>query len=468
MKDQIDIQRKKLLAGNPSIDLIDSCRINHGILAFDNEQLNQFAQAFDNIKSEKEIEFFVPASGSGSRMFAKLYSFLNQTTDKEAREWALEFSKKLPSLAVFQELPKDIQMLAGKEEKLEELIGFILGEDGLNLGQYPKGLIPFHVYEDYITNPFQEHLLQGVTIAHNQARFHFTINKDFEAHIEESIAIQTKRDEEDYIVRFSEQNPETNSYAFDDQFEVAFDKNGGMIRRPAGHGALIHNLDSINADIVFIRNIDNMQHLDKAQTSIETRKALAGILLNFQAEVHNCLKKLDRGDAFSSSASAIHQKYDLRMDKEQLGNAEYVRKFFNRPIRICGMVKNEGEPGGGPFWVKNKGWTNRQIVEKSQIADRPEHLKLMETATHFNPVELVCAVKNSAGNKFKLLDYVNDDQYFIVHKTQEGRAIQYIEQPGLWNGAMANWLTLFVEIDSSCFSPVKTIMDLHKDAHLPN
>ena len=466
MQDKIDIQRKKILKGNPTIDLSDSCRIGNGISQISEENKSNLLTLYKDIKSSLDICFFIPASGSGSRMFSALYEFLNDPANPDVQKSVDEFVAHIEEMAIYYYLSDEWkEKISENNFDKVELVEYLLTDAGLDLGGLPKGLIPFHIYENYITNPFQEHLVQGTQIGDTASKFHFTINKRFEDRIDSRIKKLERRLNMNFVWEFSEQDPSTNSVAFTDDMEPAVDGQGMIITRPAGHGTLIKNLNTIDADIIFIRNIDNMQHGAKADTSTKTRQLLAGVLLDFQSKIHNILKKVERGDAFASSMSAFNKEFDMRIPQELIGDEDFVKRYFDRPVRVCGMVKNEGAPGGGPFWVKMNGNETRQIIEKSQISNNPEQKKLMETATHFNPVELVCGVRNHKGQKFDLEQYVDENQYFIVNKTQEGQAIKYIEQPGLWNGAMAHWLTLFYEIDSACFSPVKTVMDLLKPAH---
>lgn len=466
MQDKLDIQRKKILGGNPTIDLSDSCRIGNGISQFSEDDQEKLLSLYNSKKDDLDICFFVPASGSGSRMFSALYEFLNNPEDTEAQKASEDFINRINELAIYFYLSDDWKekLAQGKFEHLE-LIEYLLTDSGLDLGRLPKGLIPFHIYNNYITNPFQEHLIQGTQIGDSASKFHFTINRRFQDQIDSRIKKLERRMNMNFVWEFSEQDPTTNSVAFTNDMEPAVDGNGMILTRPAGHGTLIKNLNSIDADLIFIRNIDNMQHGSKAANSTKTRQLLAGALLDFQSKIHNILKKVERGDAFASSMGAFNQEFDMRIPQQLIGDEDFVQGYFDRPIRVCGMVKNEGAPGGGPFWVNINGNVVRQIIEKSQISDNPEQKKLMDSATHFNPVELVCAVRDHRGNKFDLEEYIDPDQYFIVNKTQEGQHIKYIEQPGLWNGAMAHWLTLFYEIDSECFSPVKTVLDLLKPAH---
>lgn len=458
-------QKSKILAGNPKIKLTSSCRIGRGITQLSTSEKTELSHLFDRTKKELDISFFIPASGSGSRMFSALFEFLNfGDPDEKTIEFVEQLLNNITSFAFYPLLPDTIKDEINEGDvDINNLINFLLFEEGLNYGNSPKGLISFHRYDKTILTPFQEHIEQSIEIGGEQSKFHFTINAAFEDKIRKNIADLNR---EDLSVQFSEQDPETHSVAFNDALEPAIDENGEMIFRPAGHGALIKNLNLVQSDIVFIRNIDNMQHQAKANVSIATRKELAGLVIRFKDQVHEILRLIDSQESFQEELQSLNSKYDLRLSNNQLTDAKSAHKLLSQPIRVCGMVKNEGAPGGGPFWVMNNdGIEKRQIIEKSQISGEPEQLDILVKATHFNPVELVCWTKDYKGEKFDLTNYGDESQYFIVHKTHEGQSIQYIEQPGLWNGAMANWLTLFVEIDSQCFSPVKTVLDLLQPLH---
>ena len=462
MEDRITEQLEKIKTGNPAILLTDSCRIGQGIEAIDEGAFYKAISSFEDKKEELSITFFIPASGSGSRMFSKLYQAI-QTG--ESNEFLDNFILNIHNFAFYAAITDEwkAKIQSGTVNKVE-FARYLLTDEGLGLGQLPKGLVPFHIIKDEILTPFQAHLKMGKEMVGFSASFHFTVNPHYMDEITENVEELEIADELTYT--FTVQDPSTDSVAFDAKLKPAIDNRGKVIERPAGHGALIKNLDQIDADLVFIRNIDNVQHEDKAEKSIATRKALAGLLLQFQEAVFNVLSKIERGHAFESTLKTLNDKFDLRLTEKQLTQSHHAFEALNRPIRVCGMVKNEGAPGGGPFWVRSvAGQESRQIVEKSQISADPQQLALMEKATHFNPVELVCGVRNYEGKKFSLVEFVDHNQYFIVEKTQEGKKIKYIEQPGLWNGGMAEWLTLFYEIDADCFSPVKTVLDLLKDAH---
>jgi hypothetical protein len=471
LQDKIEAQRKKIEQGNPYLDLVGPCRLEDGIHQIRQKDKEDLIANFDQSKGDLKISFFIPASGSGSRMFSALFEVTqNETPSATSISFADNFIDKLEYLPFFDSTLAKLKndYVEGRIDRVE-VLDYVLKknkEQGLGLGEKPKGLIPFHSYDSFIANPFQEHLIQGREIGGHSAAFHFTINSQFEHEIIDAINAVDKDHGATFKFEFSEQDPNTNAIAFNDKLEPIFLEGERVLTRPAGHGTLINNLNKIDADIIFIRNIDNMQHYRKAETSMLTRKTLAGALIDFKEKVGNVLSKVERNHAFESSIKSLNDTYDLRLSDKQLQDSTHAFQALNRPIRICGMVKNEGQPGGGPFWVKDEnGNVSRQIVEKSQISDSEKHLKLLDHATHFNPVELFCSIKNYKGEKFDLINYVNKDHYFIVKKTQEGEPITYIEEPGLWNGAMANWITLFYEIESNCFSPVKTVLDLLDPPH---
>jgi hypothetical protein len=471
LEDKIEAQRKKIKDGNPVLDLIGPCKVDDGIFQIRDTEKDALIEKFETEREHLDVSFFVPASGSGSRMFSALFEVAQSEDPSESSvEFVESFIDRIEYLPFFDaELAKLKEAYRDGRAQRKTVLNYVLDknkEHGLNLGNMPKGLIPFHSYEEFILNPFQEHLVQGTEIAGEAAAFHFTINAQFENEIKEELDAVGKHHGTTFRFSFSEQNPNGNSIAFDKNLEPVILKNGEILTRPAGHGALINNLNALEADIVFIRNIDNMQHYRKAETSLKTRKMLAGVLLELRDQVNNVLSKIERSHAFESSLKTLNEKYDLRLSEKQLLDSTHAYQALNRPIRICGMVKNEGQPGGGPFWVRDEeGNPKRQIVEKSQIIDNPDQVKLMDYATHFNPVELFCSVRNYKGEKFNLHDFVNSDHYFVVNKTHQGDDIVYIEQPGLWNGAMDKWITVFYEIESNCFSPVKTVLDLLKPAH---
>lgn len=469
--EKIKEQQAKIKKGNPTIELLGSCRIDNGIGLLSESEQSLAIKDFENSRPNLNISFFIPSSGSGSRMFGAAYTFLNQgKPDDRSVEFIEHLINSIETFAFYNKLSQDIKddLKKGTIE-IEPFLKHLLSSDGFNFGNRPKGLIPFHRYGNFIINPFQEHILQGAEVGGEKSHFHFTINERFKEDIQHSIKILRETTGIDFYFDFSIQDEKSNSLAFDDHAEPVYDNEGNIISRPAGHGALIENLDNIDSDLIFIRNIDNVQHQDHSKNSANYRKMLAGILLDFQSRVFAILKQIDNKGDYVGAVQELNATYDMRLTPSDIVSTEKLYSLLNRPIRICGMVKNEGQPGGGPFWVmSDEGRPRRQIVEKSQISGKNAQLNMLIKSTHFNPVEIICAPKDYRGAKFDLKSFSNSDQYFIVKKDHKGIPVQFIEQPGLWNGGMYHWNTLFYEIGSECFSPVKTVLDLLKPLHRPN
>jgi hypothetical protein len=456
--EKIKEQKEKVFSIKPEVQLVAPCIIGNGILQLTDETRKSCIQIFEN--SIQQVGFFIPASGSGSRMFQFLQDFLIEPTD-ENRSLVERFFNKIDSFAFFKHLPIEIQTnILNKTQDIQEFITFLLSGKGLNYAHLPKGLIPFHNYKNYDLNPFQEQILQIASLA-VQTAVHFTIQAEFESQIQDSI--------QDYVskntmsVVFSEQDKATNSIAFTNDGGILIDDFGKMLTRPAGHGALLSQLNSFDEEVVFVKNIDNVQHQENSNSSINTLKILGGFLTNFKQEA----KSLSENGTLEQF-KAFNDRYNLLDDSElsTLKDIKAIQSILNRPIRVCGMVKNEGQPGGGPFWIKSNGIVSKQIVEKSQISLNGEQYHLMAQSSHFNPVMIALSTKDLNGVKIDLSKYTDDKNYFVVHKKHKGVPIRFIELPGLWNGTMANWNSLFIEISSESFSPVKTILDLLSASHL--
>lgn len=468
---ELDLQKTQLLAGNPTIKLVKPCRIDDGILKINEQTENALVKEFDKIKDSLAITFFVPASGSGSRMFESLYDFLSSEGELkpktyEAIEKLLNRSK---DFAIYNLLPRSFkEQLKNGSIEIKDLVNYLINADGLDLGSLPKGLIPFHKYGKFIINPFQEHVVHGSKIAGDNADFHFTINRSFEEKINRNFYILKEITGIDFNYSFSEQDEKTHAYSFDKSANPIKDQAGDYLMRPAGHGALIKNLNKIEADLIFIKNIDNIQHYTKAHESIKTKKTLGAQLMRFKADVHKILEAIDqKSSQVERLITEINETYQLQIPLHLLTDLVAMHTYFNRPIRICGMVPNEGQIGGGPFWVEDKNQSvTKQIIEKSQISAKDTVHSSFLRATHFNPVEIICSVRNYEGTKFDLEKFTNPNHYFLVTKKYKNKQIKYIEKPGLWNGGMYNWLTLFYEISANCFSPVKSFTDLLDDLHL--
>jgi hypothetical protein len=458
--EEIAQQKKAVFGAEPRIHLNRPCKINEGILKPEADERSQLIKLFE--KHQPQVTYFIPASGSGSRMLEFLYTFQAQR-EKEIEPKMERFLNSLEDFAFYRQLPNHVKSSIEQEKiDLEKLIDSILNSPGLNLGQLPKGLIPFHKLGPFILTPLQEHLIQGCLLTESNPNFHFTIQKEFQEAFLKIIQSTTALSGADYSVGFSEQSIQSNSIAFQDNGEVARNMNNEVITRPSGHGALLPTLNSLESEVVLIKNIDNVQHYSKANESIATWKMLSGLLLQFRQDAKTVYDNPSRNGLVE-----LNKKYQLfdAQTLEDIHSEEAIRQLIDRPTRVCGMVKNEGQPGGGPFWVENAGKITKQIVEKAQISAENEQRALLLRSTHFNPVMIALSPRSLENKKFDLLDFRDEEAYFIVKKTAEGQNIRYMEQPGLWNGSMANWNSIFVEIPNSVFSPVKTILDLLDPLH---
>lgn len=368
-----------------------------------------------------------------------------------------------------------------EERQYKAIVSNLLEAAGLNYGALPKGLLKFHRYADGVRTPLEEHLVEGALYAagkSGEANVHFTVSTEHRQLFQQLVDAKVAEYEAKYGIRyhvsFSEQKPSTDTVAADMENKPFRDK-GKLLFRPGGHGALIENLNDLDADVVFIKNIDNVVPDRLKGDTVTYKKLLAGVLVTLQAKAFDYLHLLDGGHYSHDQLEEIIRfvQRDLRCrraDLKQLEDADlviYLRKKLNRPMRVCGMVKNVGEPGGGPFLAYNPdGTVSLQILESSQIDMKdPEKKAMFEQGTHFNPVDLVCAVRDYKGNKFNLLNYVDKATGFISYKSKGGKELKALELPGLWNGSMSDWNTVFVEVPLSTFNPVKTVNDLLREQH---
>lgn len=458
-EEKIKEQREKVFNDQSKVMLFAPCRIGEGILQLTDDEWKEAISSFR--KSNASPTYFIPASGSGSRMFAFLFDFLNQPNTSEIGS-VERFMNHIQEFAFYQLLPNDLkQKIRENTIDAEELASYLLSESGLDFGNLPKGLIPFHYNEPFVLNPFQEHVLQGTRLSNGRAKFHFTIQPGFEEKIRASIFNLEGLTGKKYEVSYSTQSKENDAFAFDSNGELAI-RDGKAIRRPAGHGALLENLDELDEELIFIKNIDNVQHFNSSNYSMETWSVLGGLLQNFRTELTYLFQ-----DPAKSKLIELNEKYQFLSPSEvnAVQGAEDIKRLINRPVRVCGMVRNEGQPGGGPFWIDDNGIVSKQIIEKAQISHHGEQFRLMVKSTHFNPVMIALSPKNLLDKKVDLTQFRDDSKYFIVSKTQKGQEIKYMELPGLWNGGMANWNTLFIEISQKTFSPVKTVLDLLVEEH---
>ncbi len=445
---------------------------------------------------------FVPASGVASRMFKTLLSAsaskrplrreeLAQVAaagNHDARE-TLEVLEALPRFAFFKELQTALAASGRRidhdlrEGRFDAIVACLVGPKGLNYAGLPKGLLPFHQYDGAGRTAFEEHLVEAAGYAKDaqgRCRLHFTISPEHQEAIASAIAEKQQEYERRFScrfeVRYSIQKPSTDTLAVDAAGAPARQVDGRLLLRPGGHGALIENLAESGGDIVFIKNIDNVAPDRMQGETIRWKLALAGLLVGLQAECQRHLQRLGASSADEQAIDAVVGFITSRLGRtmEQAGACTSLQarraaavSALNRPLRVCGVVRNAGEPGGGPFWVKGpQGEASKQIVEAAQVeASAQDQKRLFADSTHFNPVDLVCSVRDAQGAPFTLSEYVDEEAVFIARKSQDGRELTVLERPGLWNGAMAYWNTVFVEVPLATFNPVKTLLDLLRPAH---
>ncbi len=480
--------------GFPYLQIEEAASVDQGILSLSEQEIKKNITYYDErINNGVRPIKFVPASGAASRMFKALFEAQEDMEKGEPENIVLEANKAAKQYVDNFEkfaFSQDIKKLAEKSGlkisgKIK--IEFLLSEKGLNYGSLPKGLLKFHKYKSGDRTPFEEHLVEGAKYAKDKnelSKLHFTVSPEHQQEFEKLLTSVKDNYEKElkvtFEVSFSQQKPSTDTIAVDLNNEPFRESDGSLLFRPAGHGALIENLNDLNADVIFIKNIDNVVPDRMKNITIEYKKALAGVLLKTQEKLFFYQKELNEkhpvalDHAFlAAAANFLENTLNTKPAENQYYTEKddlyhYLKEKYNRPLRVCGMVKNEGEPGGGPFWAKNNdGTVSLQVVEGSQIdPDSVQQQNIVKHATHFNPVDLVCAVKNFKGEKFDLTKFTDPATGFISKKSKDGKDLKAQELPGLWNGAMSNWNTLFVEVPIETFNPVKTVNDLLREQHL--
>ena len=476
--------------GFPYLKLYAAASVeNRGIMLAGEDVQKTYLAAWDAYKEgDKKIVKFVPASGAASRMFKNMFEFLGADYDVPTTDFEKKFFANIKNFAFYADLNsacvknnnKGIDELIS-EGNYKAVVSNLLESAGLNYGSLPKGLLKFHKSEDGVRTPLEEHLVEGALYAagkSGEVNVHFTVSTEhrelFAKLVDEKVAQYAEKYGIKYNISFSEQKPSTDTIAVD-MDNKPFRDNGKLLFRPGGHGALIENLNDLDADIVFIKNIDNVVPDRLKADTVTYKKLLAGVLVTLQKQAFEYLQLLDSGhyrhDELENIIRFVQQQLHCRKDDiKDMEDADlviYLRKKLNRPMRVCGMVKNVGEPGGGPFLAYNPdGTVSLQILESSQIdMNDPEKKAMFEKGTHFNPVDLVCAIRDYKGNKFNLLNYVDKATGFISYKSKGGKELKALELPGLWNGSMSDWSTVFVEVPLSTFNPVKTVNDLLREQH---
>jgi len=499
--EKVNAQIRLFKVGLPFINLKEAATIGNGILNLSDREKESYITYFENRRKSISMLKFVPASGAATRMFKFLFQFIKEynlsqesinsyINRHKAKELSL-FLVGLEKLPFFEEVIYKIHKIfpnfnhLSYDEQRIEFVKTMLEENRLNFSFSPKGLLPFHRYKEHVSTAFEEHLFEAAMYAssNNKASLHFTISEKYKhkfdeefKYIEEDVEDKTNTK---FNISFSYQKEATDTIALTTNNEPYIEEDGSLLFRPSGHGALLENLNDLEADIIFIKNIDNVVVIDLEEEVGQYKKMLAGILLKIQEQSFKYQFKLEKKDINEVEISEIVEflsnsmnvKISLEFDNfSKEFKIQYLIEKLNRPIRVCGMVKNEGEPGGGPFWVKTEnGNVSLQIVESAQV-DKKNNLqkKILKEATHFNPVDLVCAVKTFKGEKFDLTKFVDHKSAFITMKTKVGKDIKALELPGLWNGSMALWNTIFVEVPLITFNPVKTVNDLLKPPHQIN
>ncbi len=485
--------------GIPFTNLVRSCTIGDGIENIDQE-LNKYIRIYERESVSKKVIKFVPASGAASRMFKELLAVsdrgakilktdLISASDQESKTF-LQFIDNLFKFAFIDELKT---VLKEDDLNLDDLLNegnykhiaeYTLGPSGLNYANLPKGIIEFHRYKDKSRTAFEEHLVEAKEYAKDEegtSRLHFTVSPEHLERVKSLIERELDNYETDGVefeINYSIQKPSTDTLAVDLENLPLLDNQGKVVLRPGGHGALIENLNDLNCDVAFIKNIDNVVPDSLKYDTFLYKKALGGYLLNLQNKIFGYMNDLEadllNNELLLSVIEFVEEELKIELPSlfENLSSEEKIktlRSKFDRPIRVCGVVKNVGEPGGGPFWISDKnGNISKQIVESAQVdLESKEQRAIWDSSTHFNPVDIVCGLKNYKGRDFDLRNYVNRDMGFISHKSKDGIDLKALELPGLWNGAMANWTTLFVEVPLITFNPVKGILDLLRSEHQP-
>jgi len=489
--------------GIPFIKLLKSCTIGDGIKILPEAKHEYFINKYQTELNNGRLIKFVPASGAATRMFkhqlAVLTKIENVTFEKvkelenkgdEDCKAALLFFNSINRFAFYEDLMKTVQakgmmlddlVAAGK---IDQVISFVAEEVGLNYANLPKGCILFHLYSDGPRTAFEEHILEAINYSTDNnkvVRVHFTISPEHESEIKKllgSVKEKYSKDGFTFDIQLSFQSPTTDTISVTMNNKPFRDENGRIVFRPGGHGALLKNLDEIKADIISIKNIDNIVPDYLRGETYKYKKILGGYLIDLQKRIFNFLEELDNNipneKIIDNVIEFIKEEFEFDIqdelsEKSPIEKQKHLFNYLNRPIRICGMVKKEEHPGGGPFWVESEtGEISKQIVESAQIdvSDRTQK-KIFNEATHFNPVDLVCGVKDFKGNSFLLSNYANPDTGLIVKKSKDGKDLKALELPGLWNGGMYHWLTIFVEVPKITFNPVKEVNDLLKPEHQP-
>ncbi|MCR5821024.1 MAG: DUF4301 family protein [Bacteroidaceae bacterium] len=486
---QAEHQLEQFREGFPFLKLRGAAAVGNGILAPSDAECQGFVEAWDAYKADgHHITKFVPASGAASRMFKNMFEFRDGDHDAPQTDFEKTYFANIHKFAFFPALDEACNRLYSKgvdalmeEGGYKQIAAAMLNPEGLNYGQLPKGLLQFHSYPEGPRTPLEEHLVEAALYASSdgQADVHFTVSSEhrklFEALVNAVLPIYEKKFSIKYNVSFSEQKPSTDTLAATMDNEPFRTADGSLLFRPGGHGALIRNLSDLESEVVFIKNIDNVVPDRLKPATTLWKQVIAGILVSLQRTAFTYLNILDEERYGQAELDEMCRFVlnDLKCDIPGLADADtqtkvnILRRKLNRPMRVCGVVRNVGEPGGGPFLAYNPdGSVSLQILESSQIdTHNPAYMKMFTEGTHFNPVDLVCAIRDYKGDRFDLPQFVDPATGFISFKSKDGKELKALELPGLWNGAMSDWSTIFVEVPLETFNPVKTVNDLLREQH---
>jgi hypothetical protein len=474
--------------GFPFLNITAPATPADGIKVLDSSDLDHYLTAYPEQAAGIEVVKFVPASGAASRMFKDLFAFLEGDGDLSQSTFVQKFMNNIEKFAFYDDLDEALKSQGSSismsldTKDYKGILAALLLDEGLGYGNLPKGLLRFHSYPDKRRTPAHEHLIEGVQYAlgsGNKVKIHFTVSPEhqskFKAEIDSIVPELSQSSGVEFDISYSTQKKSTDTIAVDSSNEPFLEEDGSILFRPAGHGALLDNLNDISADLIFIKNIDNVVP-DRLKGETKNYKmAIGGLLLKIQSKVFEALRAIDSSTSketltlaktvFTNELGAkLPDNFETNTSEYQIA---YLKAKLNRPIRVCGMVKNTGEPGGGPFWIKEAdGSQSLQILETAQIdLNDPESQDHMNASTHFNPVDLVCGTRNYQGESFDLMEFRDMKTGFITEKSKSGRELKALELPGLWNGAMAGWNTIFVEVPLITFNPVKTVNDLLRNEH---
>ncbi len=497
-KKDIELQLENFQKGFGYVKLSAYAAVGKGIKKLSGEEEERFIKIYDENTENTDVVKMVPASGSATRMFKMLLSFFKEYDGSQESyldfiqnkdsESAFAFFKSLRQYPFYAKLADciwqngmSLESLIAKKE-FTAVLSYLLTEKGLNYGDMPKGLIDFHVYQDFVRTAFDEHIVEGCLYAGNKntANIHFTVPERhmrlFEKRLSKFKKVAENLYKKKVNISFSVQKPETDTISVYEDGKIVRDENGDIVFRPGGHGALLYNLNDMDEKIIFIKNIDNVVPDRSKAVTVRYKKIIGGMLMELKEKIDTYLEELSRRNTDEKKIAEIRKFVNTETGlkireypefKNPAEEKKFLKAALNRPVRICGMVENSGEPGGGPFWVEDEAGNSRlMIIESTQVDHKDKQQeKIFRESTHFNPVDIVCCIRDYKGKKFDLGKFVDDSQGFISTKSYNGATVKCQELPGLWNGSMAGWITVFVEVPESTFAPVKTVSDLLRFEH---